>query len=39
MKMKILANDYIVISDDAFPPTLSLLRAYINCADGNGLAM
>lgn len=37
--MRILANDYIVISDDTFPPTLSLLRAYINCADGNGLAM
>lgn len=39
MKVKLLGNDYIVISDDAFPPTPSLLRAYINCADGSGLAL
>lgn len=37
--MRTLANDYIVISDDAFPPTPSLLRACINCADGSGLAV
>lgn len=36
MKIRILANDYIVISDDAFP-SHSLVA--INCADGSGLAV